>query len=455
MSKHYENEKYYRKKRYFIYLLVTIISLCFPWITIDGNHLFLLSFDHKQLQLAGTAFDMQELYLMPFILMIGFLGVFFLTTVGGRVWCGWSCPQTIFRVIYRDFLETTVLGIRKRINNKQKDGDGQYGKKSIAVTIWIILSLIASANFIWFFVPPEEFITYLQNPLEHKILLSFWLGISAFLIYDVIILKEDFCIYVCPYARMQSVMYDEDTIMTIYDEQRGGKIWNKEDKLGKKPQGEKDECTGCESCVKVCPTHIDIRKGLQLECINCLECADACTKVMGNLGKESLISWTSTRENKRNGKTEYIRFRTLAYGVALTLVTIGLFMMSAKKENMLLNINKTTRLYKIKDDNVVQNSYIFLFQNTDNKQHDYYFEIISHSNIKIIRPKESVLLSGGKKAKKVVVLQTNNILVKDLTKDSPISIKIRAYAKDDKEIFVERDTVFTYPRFDLLEKKRK
>jgi cytochrome c oxidase accessory protein FixG len=455
VTKHYENEKYYRGKRYWLYLIVTAFTLSLPWITIDGNHMFLLSFDHKQLHLAGVAFDMQELYLMPFILMILFLGIFFLTTLGGRVWCGWACPQTIFRVIYRDFLETKLLSIRKRINNKQEKPVGKYGLKAIAILIWTILSLIAAANFVWFFVPPEDFISYLQDPLEHKVLLVFWLGLAVFLIYDVIMLKEDFCVYICPYARVQSVMYDEDTVMTIYDEQRGGKIFEGENKLHKKPIGETDECTGCESCVKVCPTHIDIRQGLQLECINCLECADACTKVMGALGKPSLISWTSDRENERRGKTKFMRFRTIAYGIALTLVTIGLFMMSTKKEHMLLNINKTTQLYSIQENGVVQNSYIFLFQNIDNKNHEYYFEVVSHPEIKIIRPSESVRLNAGKKAKKVVLLQTSETIVKDETKDTPIAIKIRAYAIDDKNIFVERDTVFTYPRWDVLQAKSK
>ena len=105
----------YAKKRYFTYALITIITLALPFIRIDGNHFFLLSFDHKKLNILFTSFDMQELYLMPFLLVIFFLSIFFMTTLGGRVWCGWSCPQKIFRVIFRDFLHTKIFKIRGNI----------------------------------------------------------------------------------------------------------------------------------------------------------------------------------------------------------------------------------------------------------------------------------------------------------------------------------------------------
>ena len=113
----------YRIKRYYVFAAITIFSLLLPFITIEGNQIFLLSFDHKQLHLMGTVFDMQELYMMPFLLMLLFIGIFAATAMGGRVFCGWSCPQTIFRVIYRDYIETKLLGMRKRISNKQKEPD--------------------------------------------------------------------------------------------------------------------------------------------------------------------------------------------------------------------------------------------------------------------------------------------------------------------------------------------
>jgi cytochrome c oxidase accessory protein FixG len=456
----------YRIKRYWAYVAATIFALVMPWITIGGNHLFLLSFDHKKLHLAGTAFDMQELYLMPFLLMLLFLGIFSVTAVGGRAWCAWACPQTIFRVIYRDGIETKLLGMRKRIKNKQKDPDMSKSenqvKRIIAILLWSILSFIAAANFLWFFVPPEEFFTYLQNPGEHMMLFGILIGTALFIIVDVIFIKEDFCVYICPYSRVQSVLYDDDTLMAIYDPIRGGEIYqghgNDKNKMYDKTKelladNPNAECTTCESCVTVCPTHIDIRKGMQLECINCLECVDACTTVMGALGKPSLVQWSSVVETERHErKTKIFRPKVIAYFTVLAIVLVALFAMGSTKENMLLNVNKTTRLYKVLDGGVVENDYLFLFANTDSKKHTYFFEI-DNDKIEIIRPKESFSIAAGKKRKKVVVLRTKEKLVDDARKDTPIPVIIKAYATDDKEnITILRKTVFVYPRSDLLKK---
>ena len=112
-----------RIKRYIGYGIITTLALLLPFISINGHQLFLLSFVHKELHLLGVVFSVQELYLMPFLLIMLFIGIFFMTTLGGRVWCGWCCPQTIFRVIYRDLIETKILGLRQRINDKQKKTD--------------------------------------------------------------------------------------------------------------------------------------------------------------------------------------------------------------------------------------------------------------------------------------------------------------------------------------------
>ena len=245
----------YRIKRYWAYVAATVVAIVTPFIQIGGNQIFLLSFDRKQLHLMGVAFDMQELYMLPFLLMFMFLGIFAVTAIGGRAWCGWACPQTVFRVIYRDLIESKILGMR-RIKNKQKNPDytkaENASKRVIAILIWFGLSLLAAADFLWYFIPPADFFTYMANPLDHTYVLGFLLGIAGFLVYDVVFLKEDFCIYVCPYSRVQSVLYDDDTIQAIYSEKRGGKIYNENhDKVifKQKDVPEDMDCTACKSCV--------------------------------------------------------------------------------------------------------------------------------------------------------------------------------------------------------------
>ena len=454
----------FRIQRYYAYVVATIIAITLPFIQIGGNQVFLLSFDKKQLQLMGVAFDMQELYMMPFLLMFLFLGIFAVTAIGGRAWCGWACPQTVFRVIYRDLIEGKLLGMR-RIKNKQKDPDysksENKAKKAIGILLWSMLSILAAADFMWFFIPPADFFTYLQNPSEHMLMIGIVLSIAAFLVWDVVFIQENFCVYVCPYSRVQSVLYDDDTIQAIYSEKRGGKIYdeNSKDKIvfkAKDLENESDECTACQSCVTVCPTHIDIRKGSQLECINCLECVDACTTVMGKLGKESLVQWSSTNDIFKDKKTNLFRTKTLMYIAALFVIVGMLFVMGGKKEYMLLNINKTTLLYKIKDEGKkVENNFTFLFQNTQRENYTYDLEVIGQykGKVKIERFK-AFKLSGGKLRKKVIKLSTTQLLVDNKRKDTAITIQLRAFALEDGiKISVIRDAVFMFPRSDKLNMK--
>ena len=458
----------YRIKRYWAYIAATIIALVLPWIRINGNHFFLLDFDKKQLHFLFTRFDMQELYIMPFLLMLLFLGIFALTAFAGRAWCGWACPQTIFRVLYRDLLETKILKIRKSIKNKQKEPDWSKPenkiKEGIAILIWSILALIAAADFMWYFVPPEDFFKYLSDPANHTIMIGFVLGVAAFLIADIVFIKENFCIYICPYSRVQSVLFDEDTLMAVYDPIRGGHIYEGQGEERKKvvksqkelKQREPDaECTACESCVRVCPTHIDIRKGLQLECINCLECVDACTVVMGSLGKPSLVQWSSERETEKHaGKTRYLRPKIIGYVAVLLIVLTALFVMGSKKEHMLLNIDKEQRLYKVLKDGTVENSYIGLFQNTDTKAHKYYFSV-DNPNIKIVKPSEPFRIAARGKRKKVIILKAVKPLVKNASKDVSIPVTLNAYAVDDKKrINIKRKIVFIYPTKKHLEEAK-
>jgi cytochrome c oxidase accessory protein FixG len=258
--------------------------------------------------------------------------------------------------------------------------------------------------------------------------------------------------------------------MALYNTNRGGHIYD-ENKV-KQFTKQKDiqvnephaECTACESCVTVCPTHIDIRKGLQLECINCLECVDACTVVMEKLGKPSLVNWSSEYETiDRKGETKYFRPKIIVYVVLLIGLTIGMLFMGSNKEHMLLNVNKENRLYSVQktaDGRVaVDNAYEFLLQNTQNDRMNFYFEVILPEDIKgeieIFKPKEDFNVTPGVKKKKIVVLRTYDKLSEDDRHDTIIPITIRAYAigHEDK-ITVFRESTFTYPRADIIKESK-
>lgn len=445
----------YTKKRYLTYAIFTLFIFILPFITIDGNHMLMLSFENSKFHFLGFAFDVNELFVMPFLLMILFIGIFAITTIFGRVWCGWACPQTIFRVVFRDLIETKLLGLR-RLKNKQKDIDyskpSNQIKKYIALLIWGVLTLIIASNFMWYFIPPEDFFSYISNPQEHSFMILFVITIAGFLFYDIVFWKEDFCTYTCPYSRIQSVLYDDNTVQVVYDTNRGGDIYKNGQKsiFDIKQWSSNEECTTCEACVKVCPTHIDIRKGLQVECINCLECSDACSTVMGKLGKKSLIAWGSTNSVINKLKTNLYSKRNLAYMASLLLCVIFATAMIVEKKEFIININKTTQLYKIdKENNMVSNNYLFTFSNMQDKDVVMDLELVNNKDFKIKRFKPFVL-KPNQRVKKVVIVETKNRLYLSDKKDTALDIKMDIFANQEKDKKQTWDLSFIYPRNSLF-----
>ena len=436
----------YTKKRYLVYFISTISIMLIPFITINDNHLLLLSFDKLQFHFLGIVFNVSELYVMPFLLMFLFIGIFAITSMLGRIWCGWLCPQTIFRVIYRDLIESTILDLRK-IKNKQKEIDYNKGsnkiKKYISLILWAVITLIISCNFMLYFVPPEDFFVYIQEPLNHSFMILFIISIALFLFYDIVFMKENFCVFVCPYSRIQSVLYDNNTKQVTYDFNRGGKVYENGNKsiFKVKDWSNNEECTTCEACVKVCPTHIDIRKGLQVECINCLECSDACASVMGKLGKISLINWGSTNKviNKQN--VSLFTKRNVTYFVSLFLCLFLAFYFSLEKEDFLVNVNKTTELYKQNEDGIVSNNYILTIHNTKDETLIFDIKLKDEKNYKIKRF-EKFSLDAGAKTKKILIIETSKDYDKNIAKNSNITIEIFS---QDNRYKITKNISFVHP----------
>ncbi len=447
--------KSFRLKRYIGFLLISLALLITPFIRIDGAHLFLISFEHKQLHFLGKIFSAEELQIMPFMVILLFIGIFFITTSLGRVWCGWACPQTFLRVLYRDVIETKIFKLHKKISNKQESAKNTPSykiRKILSVLLFAPVVVGLMMLFFFYFIAPEDFFMYLKNPSEHPVAMGFWLFSAAVVLFDIVVVAERFCIYLCPYARVQSVLYDNDTLNPIYDEKRGGVLYDNQGNLyplSPKKRSAENECVNCLHCVQVCPTHIDIRKGLQLECINCLECVDACTITMSKYNRPSLIQWSSTNATNTRQKVHLVRLKTIAYMGVIAIVSALLVITSFKKERMLLDINRNSDLYETRLQGYVDNDYVFLFHNTDNKDHEFYFKILGQKDIQIKKPLTPIMVKAGQKIKAVVILRKPlKSAEQKRAKDILTPIRIQAYSTDDKNIMVERGSVFIAPSED-------
>lgn len=347
-------------------------------------------------------------------------------------------------------IEGTIFGLTNT-SNRQKSPDlstlTAKIKKLLSILLVSVFTYSASAVLLFYFVPPYDFFAYLSNPKDHLVLLGFWLCIGTFFTFDIVWLKENFCIYVCPYCRVQSVLYDDDTQTVIYNQKRGGAIYQDNGERFPKALRFRDpnaECVECQKCVKVCPTHIDIRAGMQLECINCLECSDACSKVMASKNLPSLIEWTSAQAVATNSKVHYFRPKTIGYMLIISICIALAIFMGGKRDDILLNITRTSALYTLHQDGSVTNEYILLIENTTTKPQALTLEVQKANDLEIIRPTKPIIIAPKEKRRAVFILTYKGKLeLKDQDKSIPYDLKL--YSKDDPKLSITKESVFIYP----------
>jgi cytochrome c oxidase accessory protein FixG len=297
--------------------VLLFIFLALPWISIQGQPLLLLNIPQREFIFFGMLFKAHDAPLI-FLLLASFaLGLAFVTAIWGRVWCGWACPQTVFiEAVYRRIeilTEGSYLQRRRLQTGPLSFGD--VGRKLLKWILFVTVSSVFAHSFIAYFVGSKKLLVMMQNPpgenWTYFVMVLFFTGL---LLFNFAWFREQFCVIMCPYGRIQSVLLDASSLAVTYDAERGEP--RKGSPLAGKSQG---DCVSCQRCVEVCPTGIDIRNGLQMECIACTACIDACDEIMTKLKKPTgLISYKTL-----NGEPlRIVKFKTLAHG-ALILLLVG------------------------------------------------------------------------------------------------------------------------------------
>lgn len=291
------------------------IYILLPLIKIGGHPAVFLDVANRQFHLFGLSLVAQDMWFAFFIITgLGFF-LFYLTSLFGRIWCGWTCPQTVFLDHVFRRVERWIEGdaVERRKLDEAEWTAGKVFKRVFKHVVYLILSLAVAHIFLSYFISLRSLYAAMhQAPWENATLFIIVFLVGAALYFDFVWFREQFCIIMCPYGRIQSALIDDDSIVIGYDEKRGeprGKVSSTNE-----PRG---DCIDCHRCVQVCPTGIDIRQGLQMECIGCSNCVDACDEVMTKIKKpKGLVRYDSL--NGLSGKrTHLIRPRTIWYSILL------------------------------------------------------------------------------------------------------------------------------------------
>ncbi|MCC7182104.1 MAG: cytochrome c oxidase accessory protein CcoG [Rhodocyclaceae bacterium] len=327
----------------FVWLTQLIFyGLC--WLPWNDRQAVLFDLVHRKFYIFGWVFWPQDVFYLAIILIISALSLFLFTTVAGRLWCGYACPQTVYTEMFL-WVERLVEGDRAK--RMKLDGAPvsarKLGLKTAKHTIWIAMALWTGFTFVGYFTPIRELaaevVSASLGPWE-----TFWILFYGFATYgNAGFMREQVCKYMCPYARFQGVMFDPDTLVITYDRERGEPRGARGRKTDHRAAGLGD-CVDCEICVQVCPTGIDIRNGLQYECIGCAACIDACDQVMDKMGYARGLIRYSTENALRShwGRADILRHiarpRVIVYTVFLMAIVVALMWGLAVRVPLKVNV---------------------------------------------------------------------------------------------------------------------
>jgi cytochrome c oxidase accessory protein FixG len=309
----------FTRLRYIIFAVLIAIYVLLPFVKIGGHPAVFMDIVNRRFYLFGAVFNAQDFWLMFFLLSGIGLTLLIVTAIKGRLWCGYACPHTVFLEGVFRRIERAIEGPRAQRLRRNAAGFSfdKFWRKTLKHAIYIVLALLLSHVFISYFVSLPSLVDMVQrSPAEHPTAFTWVIVMSGILWFNFAWFREQLCLIICPYGRLQSAMTDRDTMVIGYDESRG-------EPRGKASDPSNGDCIDCKRCVVVCPTGIDIRNGLQMECIGCAACVDACDEIMSKVDRpQGLVRYDSL--NGLEGKPKRIgRPRLFFYGGIATLWLIG------------------------------------------------------------------------------------------------------------------------------------
>jgi cytochrome c oxidase accessory protein FixG len=361
-------------------LLTQLIYLITPWLLWHGRPAVRFDFASMRGYLFGLALLPQDLVYLAGVLILCAIGLFLWTSLAGRVWCGFSCPQTVYSQIML-WIERWVEGPpnARRLRDQSGFGLDKWGRKSLSQLLMLLFSLWTGLTLVGYFSPMRPLITQLAQWQIGPWEALFTLGYGGFTWLLGAHLRESVCKHMCPYARFQGVMFDRDTLLVAYAETRGEPraALRKQPAAAVAPSG---DCVDCGLCVQVCPTGIDIRQGLQYECIGCAACIDVCDQVMDKLARpRGLIAFTTQRQQAGETAAPSIwrRPRTIVYGLIMLALTALMITGLATRTPFRFDVLRDRAvLARETSDGYVENAYTLHIMNTQAHARSYQLRVL-------------------------------------------------------------------------------
>lgn len=411
-----------------------------PFLKIGGNPFLMFNIIERKFSIFGKIFYPQDLHIFVFGMLIVMVCIVLFTAVYGRVWCGWTCPQTIFMELIFRRIEYWIEGDWKQ-QQKLDNGpntDARALKKLLKHTIFLAISFFIANVFLAYIIGADALFKIMTDPIDSHIIGFISIIIFTLVFYAVFAyVREIVCTTICPYGRLQGVLLDDQSLTVAYNEKRG-------EPRGKQRRGEdhteKGDCVDCNLCVQVCPTGIDIRNGIQLECVNCTACIDACDQVMDKIGKpKRLIGFYALGDI--DGKKDFKKNRTrpVLYSVLLiVLIGVFTFLIFSRADIGTSLLRATGSTYQLRDDGTVSNLYTIELINKSGKEMP--FELVPEDatmKIQLVNVIHKLSKDGSAKMSFFLISQQKNI--------SKYKSNVKVIVKSDGKIIETLKTTFIAP----------
>ncbi|MGL4272673.1 MAG: cytochrome c oxidase accessory protein CcoG [Pseudomonas paracarnis] len=410
------------------------------WLNWGGRQAVLWDLSESKFHIFGATFWPQDFILLSALLIICAFGLFAITVFAGRVWCGYTCPQSSFTWLFMWCEKVTEGERNQRIKLQAAPWSlNKLARRSAKHTLWLGISVLTGLTFVGYFTP--------IRPLAAELLTWQMGGVSLFWVLfftgatyiNAGWLREAVCMHMCPYARFQSVMFDKDTLTISYDAARGEHRGPRKRDVPPAQVGLGD-CIDCQLCVQVCPTGIDIRDGLQMECIGCAACIDACDSIMDKMGyARGLVSYTSEHQ-LQGGKTHLLRPRLIGYSAVLVVMLAALVVALIERPMVSLDVTKDRGMFRENSLGLIENIYSLKVINKTQQRQEYRLELVDAEGFQL-QGKTQVSLAAGE----IADIPVSVALLADTPASSSQTLRFKVTDVDEPWIYTAADSRFVAP----------